>query len=113
MNVIRKLTVYPDETNPDDSDEENDEPSAAKRSKLSDMNNPNWYTKLSQEVRQRIMFPGTDRNPAGPSGSTPSTTTSVGQIYLSSDSQVPCMSQSYKTFRNIELSLKSSLEWHK
>jgi len=59
------------------------------------MNNPNWYTKLSQEVRQRIMFPGTDRNPAGPSGSTPSTTTSVGQIYLSSDSQVPYLPKYY------------------
>jgi hypothetical protein len=87
------LLSFLEEINPDDSDEENDEPSAAKRSKLSDMNNPNWYTKLSQEVRQRIMFPGTDRNPAGSSGSTPSTMTSVGQIYLSSDPQVSCLSK--------------------
>jgi len=68
-----------------DSDEENDQPGVAKRARFSDLSNPNWYTKLSQEVRQRIMFPdSTGNEQSGSSGSM----TSDGQIYLSPDVQV-------------------------
>lgn len=89
-----------------DDDDDNYQPSAAKQARLADLNNPNWYTKLAPEVRQKIMFPdGKDpkqdevelRQPQIQQQqtihhiqqtATVASTTSVGQIYLTPDVQV-------------------------